>query len=172
MPWLRCLPVALLVGLIVIHCLPLAIQAVDAPLAGTVDWVYDGDTIKVEPYCKVRLIGIDAPESEAGPRDDYYLHLGLQRPRLRQTAKEAKTWLIRNLKGKRVRLSFDRVKHDKHGRLLAYVFLEDGLLINRLLLEKGLASVFRRYEFALKMEFLAVEAAARAKQVGLWQRQD
>jgi len=162
----------LLLGLLLVIGLPQALQAVDTPLVGTVDWVYDGDTIKVEPYGKVRLIGIDTPESEAGPRDDFYLRLGLQRPRLRRTAKEAKTWLIQNLKGNQVRLSFDQVKHDKHGRLLAYIYLEDGVLINRLLLEKGLASVFRRYEFAKKEAFLAVEAVARAKQVGLWQRQD
>jgi len=163
---------SLLLVLLLVLGLPQVLQAVDAPLVGTVDWVYDGDTIKVEPYGKVRLIGIDTPESEAGPRDDFYLRLGLQRPRLRQTAQEAKTWLIRNLKGKQVTLSFDQAKHDKHGRLLAYIYLENGVLINRLLLEKGLASVFRRYGFAMKEEFLSIEAAARARQVGLWQRQD
>ena len=31
-------------------------------LSGTVTWVYDGDTLHVEPYGKVRLIGIDTPE--------------------------------------------------------------------------------------------------------------
>jgi micrococcal nuclease len=38
-------------------------------------------------------------------------------------------------------LEFDLVRKDHHGRLLAYVFLEDGKMVNVLLVRKGLARV-------------------------------
>jgi micrococcal nuclease len=141
-------------------------------LSGTVSWVYDGDTLEIEPLGKVRLLGIDAPESVAGPRDDYYLHRGLPATLLRQTATAAKAYLIQQVKGHHVRLTLDRTPRDKYDRLLGYVQLEDGRLLNRLLLEKGLATVFRRFNFKLKQDFLAAEAAAQKRQVGLWQQQD
>lgn len=166
-------PSRLLIGLLLISLLlPVAGWAAESPLIGTVSWIYDGDTIKLDPLGKVRLLGIDTPESESGPRDDYYLRQGLTRNQLRLAAKQAKEWLIRNLKGKQVRLTFDRVKRDKYGRLLAYAYLPDGRLVNRLLVEQGLASVFRRYEFALKEDFLAVEATAKTQKLGLWREQE
>jgi len=166
-------PSRLLIGLLLTSLLlPVADWAAGSPSNGTVSWIYDGDTIKVDPLGKVRLLGIDTPETVSGPRDDYYLRQGLKRPQLRQTAKQAKDWLIENLKGKQVRLTFDRVMRDKHERLLAYVYLPDGRLVNRLLVGRGLASVFRRYEFALKEDFLTVEATAKAQQLGLWRKQE
>jgi len=169
----QALPTRLLGSLLLLVLfLPVAASASDSALVGIVSWIYDGDTIKVEPQGKVRLLGIDAPESESGPRDDFYLRRGLKQSQLREAARQAKTWLRQNLKGRQVRLVLDRTKRDKYDRLLAYVYLDDGRLINRVLLEKGLATVFRRFDFSLKEEFLAAEAAAKAQRVGLWQSLD
>ncbi|MBB6328868.1 endonuclease YncB(thermonuclease family) [Algoriphagus iocasae] len=43
------------------------------------------------------------------------------------------------LKGKKVLLEYDVQKRDRHGRTLAYVYLEDSTFLNAHLLEKGLA---------------------------------
>ena len=139
-------------------------------LNGTVQWIYDGDTLLVEGVGKVRLIGIDTPEAEDSPRDRFYRDRFHISPHiLRSVASQAKQYNIEQVKGRRVQLETDREQHDQYGRLLAYVFLPEGQLLNRKLLEKGLATVFRRYEFSRKPEFLAVEEQARAAHVGLWQ---
>lgn len=42
---------------------------------------------------------------------------------------------------RRVRLVFDQVRSDRHGRLLAYVYLENGEMVNAVMVRKGLAHV-------------------------------
>jgi micrococcal nuclease len=138
-------------------------------LAGKVVWIYDGDTLKVENVGKVRLIGIDTPETKASSRDYFYKRdFDIEPKRLRKIAKQAKQYNIRHIKGIKVRLELDQTKRDKYNRLLAYVYLPDGTMLNRLLLEKGLAAVFRRYNFTYKKNFLDVEKRARKKGLGLW----
>ncbi len=138
--------------------------------SGRVSWIYDGDTIKVEEIGKVRLIGIDAPEYKASHRDRYYQkRFAVSLDRLRQISRKAKEFNIAEAKGKRVRLVTDKIERDKHGRLLAYVYLPDGKMLNRQLLSSGLASVFRRFEFRYKKEFLKLEQHAQRKKLGLWQ---
>lgn len=139
-------------------------------LTGTVSWIYDGDTLQVAGVGRVRLLGIDTPESQDSPRDRYYLTDGkMTRQQLRKIARQAKKFNIDHVKGKRVRLLFDTTETDKYQRKLAYLYLPDGQMLNRLLLEKGLASTFRRYPFRHKKEFLAVENSARQQHLGLWQ---
>ncbi|NOY12950.1 MAG: hypothetical protein GXP51_04480 [Deltaproteobacteria bacterium] len=156
---------------LVILCLCLLSSPLSAQqLSGTVSWIYDGDTLRVEPFGKVRLLGIDTPESRDSDRDRYYrVNFGISSKRLRQIAHRAKQFNIKRVKGKRVQLRFDSETRDKYGRTLAYLYLPDGRLLNRLLLEKGLASVFRRYSFRQKTDFLAAEKAARLARLGLWQ---
>ncbi len=149
--------------------LPQLAGAAPTTLAGTVLWIYDGDTIKVEQIGKVRLIGIDTPEKEDSERDRYYLKQGIRRDRLRSIADEAQQFLIKKAKGQHVTLHTDLEERDRHGRLLAYVYLPDSRLINQMLLEEGLAAVYRKFEFRLKEDFLATESRARKKQIGLWQ---
>jgi micrococcal nuclease len=149
--------------------LPQPAGATPPTLVGKVIWVYDGDTIKVENIGKVRLLGIDTPEKEDSERDRYYLKRGIHRERLRSIADEALQFLIKNTKGQHVTLHTDQEKRDRHGRLLAYVYLPDSRLINQMLLGEGLAAVYRKFEFRLKEDFLATESRARKKQIGLWQ---
>jgi len=135
---------------------------------GKVTWVYDGDTLKVAGVGKVRLIGIDAPEHEDSSRDRFYRRWHIPPRTLREIAAAGLKFQIKTVKGKIVRLTFDREKHDKYDRTLAYVILPDGRMLNRVLLEKGYATVFRRYDFRLKGEFLEAEERARENRVGLW----
>lgn len=145
-----------------------AALAADSAIQGRVEWVYDGDTLKVAGVGKVRLLGIDTPEQEASERDESYLRRKISRQALRETARQATAYLIRNAKGQVVTLSFDRERHDRFGRTLAYVTLADGRLLNREMLREGLALVYRRFDFELKAEFLATEAEARRSGVGVW----
>lgn len=137
-------------------------------LAGEVVYVYDGDTIEVKDVGKVRLVGIDTPEFEASSRDRFYLRRDISPDTLRRIARRARTFNIDQARGKRVSLTLDHQHRDRYDRLLAYVYLPDGRLLNRLLLEAGLASVYRRFDFRLKDEFLAAEAAARKARLGMW----
>jgi micrococcal nuclease len=140
-------------------------------LEGKVNWVYDGDTLKVSGIGKVRLLGIDCPEREDSPRDNYYLkQYRIEPPRLRKISAAAMQYLIKIAKNQRVTLEFDREKTDAYGRTLAYVYLRDGSMLNRLLLEQGLATVFRRFDFREKADFITREKQARQQQRGLWQK--
>ena len=142
-----------------------------AEYTGSVSWIYDGDTLRVDGVGKVRLLGIDTPESENSPRDTFYQKkFGIGAKRLRAVARHAKKYNIKNVKGLRIRLITDREKRDKYGRLLAYLYLPDGRLLNRILLERGMASVFRRYRFSHKDDFLAAEKKAHDAGIGLWQQ--
>jgi micrococcal nuclease len=145
-----------------------ACQQVEA-VSGRVTWVHDGDTIEVENIGRVRLLGIDCPETEASNRDRFYQHqLKIKPPMLRKTARQATDFVMRYTRDQTVSLAFDRDRKDSHGRTLAYVYLPDGRLLNQLLIEEGLAAVYRRAEFELKDQFLVAEAKARNHKRGLW----
>lgn len=147
----------------------LATTAGAEKLSGKVLWVYDGDTLKVENIGKVRLIGIDTPETKASSRDYFYKRdFNIKPKKLRQIARQAKQYNIHYVKGTKVRLKLDQTKKDKYNRTLAYVYLPDGKMLNQLLLEKGLATVFRRYDFKDKKKFLKIEKKARKKALGIW----
>ena len=158
--------------LLLISCFFLLLgSAVAKDLRGTVNWVYDGDTLEVEKIGKVRLIGIDCPESADSERDLFYLNnFSIPRQTLRKIARKAKYFNIDHVKDKQVVLRFDNTEKDRYGRMLAYLFLPDGTMLNKLLIEKGLATTFRRYPFSEKQDFLAAERIAHDKHLGLWQQ--
>ena len=140
-------------------------------LQGIVSWVYDGDTLEIDTVGRVRLIGIDSPEKEASRRDQYLVDQGVSATRQRHIYQAAKAFNIKQVKGQRVRLTLDKTPQDRHGRMLAYVHLPDGQLLNRVLVEQGLAVVYRRFEFKMKDDFLAAEHKARRSHVGLWAKE-
>lgn len=152
--------------------LPACAGEPEPSLQGTVTWVYDGDTLKVEPLGTVRLIGIDVPERADSSRDRYLVDKGISAARQRVISRAATEFNIRLVKGERVNLVLDDPPRDRHGRLLAYVYLPDGRLLNRLLIEQGLAVVYRRFTFSMKNDFLAAESAAARNGVGLWAETD
>ena len=159
----------LLLTLILFISLTASLQAKE--LTGQVLWVYDGDTLKIEKIGKVRLLGIDTPENQASSRDRFYTkNFHIDEKKLRKTAQQAKKYNIHHIKGKRVKLELDQTQRDKHGRLLAYVYLPNGEMLNLLLLENGLATVFRRYDFQYKKDFLKTERKARKNERGLWEQ--
>ncbi len=144
-------------------------SGVAAATYGQVSWVYDGDTIEVTNIGRVRLLGIDAPEYEASGRDRFYQRqFQISANTLRTTARKAKRFVIDHSRNQLVRLEFDQEKTDQYGRLLAYVYLPDGRLLNLMLIEEGLAAVYRRAEFKSKKQFLDTEKIAQQRRLGLW----
>lgn len=83
----------------------------------TVEQVLDGNTFMTTDGDRVRLIGVDVPNSQ-----DCY-------------ATKSKNYLDHLIGGKEVTLKFDDDKHDSKNRLLAYVYSDS--FINRKLLQKG-----------------------------------
>ncbi|MDR1739279.1 MAG: thermonuclease family protein [Bacteroidales bacterium] len=69
---------------------------------------------------------------------------------------EATEFLREKLKGKRVFLRHDTIKHDSENNLLAYLYLENKTFINAHLLKAGLASVDSELEFRYKKKFLEI----------------
>jgi len=160
---------AVLTGILLV--LPACAEEPTEPLQGAVTWIHDGDTLEIDTLGKVRLIGIDTPEREASSRDMFLEKQGISATRQREIYQTAKAFNIRLVKGQMVSLSLDHPPRDRYGRLLAYVYLPDGRLLNRILLEQGLAVVYRKFTFRLKQEFLAAEEQAKQTGVGLWQRE-
>lgn len=118
--------------------------------------VIDGDTITVSGVGTVRLIGVDAPEKTGGYRDS-------------EPYGDAAMRFMRDLvAGKLVRLEYDGERKDPYDRTLAYVFLEDGTLVNTAIIRAGLAETYRRFDYRRKSEFQAAEQEARRAKRGMW----
>ncbi len=158
----------LLCWLFFILILPASAEEPASTQQGVVSWVYDGDTLEVDPVGTVRLIGIDVPEREDSSRDRYLAGQGIPASVQRRIYRAAKDYNIKHVKGQQVTLSLGSPPRDRHGRLLAYVYLPDGRQLNRVLIEQGLAAVYRRFSFTEKGDFLAAEARARQAGAGMW----
>jgi len=124
--------------------------------------VVDGDTFRIEDGTtegeKIRLIGVDAPES----RKTFSKEVGYY-------GKEAKEFLQQLLTDKRVKLEYDIDSTDQFGRTLAYVYLEDGTFVNAELVKEGYAMVMT-FPPNVKYSdlFLKLQHNARDTNKGLW----
>lgn len=124
--------------------------------------VLDGDTFTIKKDTEtvtIRMLGINTPET-VDPRRPVECY-----------GKEASMETKRLLMGNKVRftLSPNREVTDKYGRYLAYVYTEDGLFINRHLIEHGYALEYTYGSaYSLQKEFKTVEKKAKREDVGLW----
>ena len=118
--------------------------------------VIDGDTIEIEGGSRVRLVGIDTPET-VDPRAPVACF-----------GKEASEETKRLLAGKSVTLEKDISETDKYGRLLRYVFI-DNLFVNDYLVRQGFAQA-STYPPDVKYQnqFLEAQQEAQANNRGLW----
>lgn len=117
--------------------------------------VTDGDTIMLGGLGRVRLIGVDTPEVHG--RVECYG---------REASAFAK-WLLPD--GARVRYRLGLEERDRYGRALAYVWLEDGRMVNGLLAERGYAqplTIPPNVDYADL--FVAAAREAREAGRGLW----
>jgi micrococcal nuclease len=122
--------------------------------------VIDGDTLLLSNGERVRLIGVDTPE----------LHHPLKP--VQYFAREASEFTRSMVEGKRVRLEYERRKRDKYGRLLAYVYLEDGTLLNAEIIKRGYGFAYTKYPFRYLDVFRQYQREAREHERGLWKHKE
>lgn len=115
--------------------------------------VIDGDTLEINHQTKVRLIGIDAPETK--PNDCYALESKL--------ALEALTL------NHQVTLETDVSNTDLYQRLLRYIWI-NGQLINQELIRQGYA-IAKAYppDTKYRSQLNQAQQEAQAETLGLWQ---
>ena len=70
---------------------------------------------------------------------------------------QATAFLNDKLKGKRVFLKYDNVKHDVENNLLCYLYLENKTFINAHLVKSGLVRVDNEIDFKYKDKFLKLQ---------------
>lgn len=123
--------------------------------------VVDGDTIEIccmrGKHEKVRYIGVNTPETKHPTKG------------VEPLGKEAAEANRRLVGGHSIRLEFDVDQRDRNGRLLAYVYLQDGTFVNAWLVRNGYAQVMTvppnvRYQEL----FLTLQREAYQAQRGLW----
>jgi micrococcal nuclease len=117
----------------------------------------DGDTLLLANHARVRLIGVDAPETVKPDTP------------VERWGPEAAEFTRRFVSGGEVRLQFDRERLDRFDRFLAYVWVGDRML-NEELLRAGLARFEKhfRYSQAMKQRFERAEEEARIERRGIW----
>lgn len=127
-----------------------------------VDRVVDGDTIILlidDQAERVRLIGVDSPESVS--RDTPDQCFGAE-------ASEALQGLLPP--GTEVRIVRDEEPRDRYGRLLLYLYrVSDDLFVNQWLVDGGFAdAVSYRPNVTFELDFADRRDVAREGRVGLW----
>ena len=136
----------------------------------TVKRVVDGDTLLLKNDQRVRLIGVDTPEvhiSEKLYRDAERTHRDIET--IRKSGKRASDFVKSLVKpGDRIKLEYDWQKVDKYGRILAYVYLEDGRFLNAEIIKQGYGNAYTRFPFKYVDEFRRYEREARENKKGLW----
>lgn len=123
--------------------------------------VIDGDTIEVKIGAKkekVRLIGIDTPETVHPTKS------------VECFGKEASDKAKKLMTGKKVKLEVDSTNsnRDKYQRLLRYVYLQNGTFVNAYMVQKGYANAYIAFPFKYMEEFKKYQKDAMNKSLGLW----
>lgn len=125
--------------------------------------IVDGDTLVLDDGREVRLTGIQAPKLPLGrPNFDTW-----------PLAPEARAVLADRAMGNRAVLRYGGERMDRHGRVLAQVFISSGngpqLWLQQEMLRRGLARVYTFDDNrACSDELLAAEREAREGERGIW----
>jgi len=119
--------------------------------------VVDGDTMLLPDHTYVRLLGVDTPETK---RPDTPVE---------PFGPEASEFARAHVEGRVVRLEFDKERHDKYDRVLAYVYLGDWFL-NEELIRAGLGRAITNHPYSesMKRRFRAAEKEAQRARRGIW----
>ena len=127
--------------------------------------VVDGDTIDIDipdankNYTRIRLWGIDTPESKSP--DTGVMYFG----------PEAAEFTTELALGKQVAVYLEEHRtRGYYGRLLAYVQLPDRRFLNEVLVSEGFAYADLRFRHSLYHRYQQLEASTRAQKKGLWEK--
>lgn len=162
-------------AILAILLLVAGVPAHTAPLrTGTITRWSDGDTVRVamaSGSVRVRLIGIDAPETSPGDRAGRQgTQLGKDTAIIVALGKQAKAAAERLAPfGTAVRVETEVALYDRYARLLAYLWLPDGRMVNEELVRGGwalLLTIPPNVRYADR--FVRAQQDARAHRRGLW----
>jgi endonuclease YncB( thermonuclease family) len=129
----------------------------------SIDHFVDGDTIAVNMNGKVetvRFVGIDTPETHK-PNTPVQCFGPDAAAETKKLISEA---------GSKVRLQSDpySTNRDRYDRLLRYIYLPDGTLLNEKLIQNGDAFYYPYFPFTKSAAFQKDEQAAMTAKKGLW----
>lgn len=121
-------------------------------------YVVDGDTIHLRDGRSVRLIGVNAPE------------VASKNKAAEPLATESKENLVALLAGsKKIGLKYGQEKHDRYLRILAHVFLENGVNVQASQLKRGMAAhIIIPPNLRQQNCYAKHEELARSKKLGIW----
>jgi micrococcal nuclease len=139
-----------------------------------VTYVSDGDTIHVSVNGKdrrLRLIGIDTPESSINDKSTKQSHHSERKMEAILSLGEKAKLYVKTLihRGDVVSLDYDVEREDKYNRILAYVYLANGTMLNEKIIRDGYATpmtVPPNIRYAKK--FVKLYGEARKNHSGLW----
>lgn len=121
----------------------------------------DGDTISINmngTIERIRFIGVDTPETK-DPRKPV------------QCFGKAASAFTKNLIGYNpIRLEADplNTNRDRYNRLLRYIYLPDGRLVNAEIIRQGYGFAYTSFPFTKSEEFINYQTEARQAGRGLW----
>ena len=136
--------------------------------------IVDGDTFEAEidgKKEKIRMLGIDTPEKyESNKLDKDAERTGRDKKTIKKLGELSSNYVTKLLAGKKVRLEADQIgdEKDRYGRLLRYIYLEDGTFVNLKIVQEGYANAYTRFEISKKNELVEAERQARENKRGLW----
>ncbi len=127
--------------------------------------VVDGDTLDLaavdgeKSTTRVRLIGVDTPETKHPTVGRMYF------------GPEATDFTREVAEGQRVTVYLDTVteERDRYGRLLAYIVLPDGQVLNELLIRGGYGYADLRFRHSRYEKYVQLMEAARKEGAGVWE---
>ncbi len=124
-----------------------------------IESVIDGDTVRLPDGRQIRLVGIQAPK----------LSLGRAHMTDWPMSQDAKSFLQNLIGAQILQLKYDGTHQDRHGRILAHLFLPGGKWVQAEMISSGMARV---YSFpdnkSMTAELLKLESAARTQKRGIW----
>lgn len=124
--------------------------------------VIDGDTFDIRTkegeLVRVRLLGVDTPETKH-PRTGI-MYFG----------PEATAYTKELIEGSQVMLLLDHIgdQRDLYGRLLAYVQMDDGRILNEEIIKNGCGYADLRFEHSQLARYEKLMDEARQSKQGLW----
>lgn len=129
----------------------------DASGAVHVERAIDGDTLLLASGHRVRLLGVDTPETKHPTRG------------VEPWGPQASEFTRRQAAGRDAVLEFDRERTDRYDRVLAWVWV-DGRLLNEELVRGGYSAavLISPLRPDLEKRLVAAEADARESRRGIW----
>jgi micrococcal nuclease len=126
--------------------------------------VVDGDTLDIDALdgdrltTRIRLIGVDTPETKKPNTPVMYY------------GPEASEFAKSLADGKRVTVWLDTISktRDRYGRLLAFIRLPDGRVLNEVLISEGYGYADLRFKHGFFEKYSQLEGSARRAKKGLW----